>query len=305
MSNITPKDIYRGRKPYKKPLMIILGLFGFLLVSAVAVFFYMGQYVTYSQDGVSLDLPILSSPQPSAETDGGNSSLLEAPAEIVYETPSFDDVVPKTEAGLERIRAVYVPAEKLSAESIDEAASRISSENLSAMILQLKPKSGYFAYLSNVPTVSGYLINGVYDIREKLTELKEKDIWLIAELSVCIDAEMASRNPTIALKDITGKSYKDSEGTWLDPYNRKVREYIVSVIAELSAIGFDEVLLSAVAHPEEESSLIYSQQKSNVADVNTCVKSLALKLSEEAEGLGLVVSARYEGMNGQDLEFFY
>ena len=73
--------------------------------------------------------------------------------------------------------------------------------------------------------------------------IRDRDIYLVAQLSCCTDALMATRCPTAALTTQSGVPYSDSDGTWLDPYNSMTADYLVQLCTELADMGFDELLL--------------------------------------------------------------
>ena len=54
-----PRDIYRGRRKYRVPLTIGLFVLAFLIVSAVALFYILQQFLVYDQTGVRLQLPFM------------------------------------------------------------------------------------------------------------------------------------------------------------------------------------------------------------------------------------------------------
>ena len=56
-----PKDIYRGRRKFRVPLMIGLFILAFLLIGTVGLFYFLQQFLVYDQTGVSLQLPFMAS----------------------------------------------------------------------------------------------------------------------------------------------------------------------------------------------------------------------------------------------------
>ncbi len=283
-----------------------------LIITAILLFYGLQKYAVVTQDGVSLVLPFMDEPVP--EEHSGPDTPTEIPTDIVIETPDFGEVEAQAGEQLSPIRAVFVPADEISGENLSAYADGLEGQGANALVLDMKPESGQLSWVSEVYEASAFGLSGTEDLREPIAALKERSIYLVARLSCCVDEMMASRNTPLALKTPEGDLYSDSAGYWLDPYNRAVREYIISLMKELAAMGFDEILLANVAHPAERESIVYSQDMSAAADVVSCVSNFALKVTEAMEDTGVRVSALLdraslsEGQEppaGQDLEFFY
>ena len=302
---IRPKDVYRGKHRYRMLITVLACILLAILAGAVALFYALQNYIVYGQDGVSLEVPFLSTAAPVQETEKPSGVILDKPVEVVITTPNFEDVDTAAGEELSALKAVYIPWDEIDAEGIEAAAQKAQELEANGLVLQLKPESGLLPYLSTVTITDAYGVNGAWDIRETVTALKEEQgLWLAAELSVCVDEAMATRNSPIALKDTLGNVYSDSKGIWLDPYSRSMREYIISLMTELSDMGFDEIILSNIAHPEDFDKVVYSQSMTQVFDVNTCVSNLAMKLAEAMEAYEIKVSALYGELGGQDVTFF-
>ena len=59
------KEFYSRRRPLRTALKIILITILILVIISVGLFFYLQRYVVYTADGVRLDLPFLSTAEPS------------------------------------------------------------------------------------------------------------------------------------------------------------------------------------------------------------------------------------------------
>ena len=301
---IKPKDIYRGKRRYRTPIAVLVSIFLALLIGAIVLFYSLQKYLTYSQDGVSLELPIFSTGAVE-ETEKPIGTDLVEPVEIVVTTPDFNDIPANFGEGLTALKAIYIPFDKVSEEGISTAVTQAEEYEANALVFQLKPASGYLAYRSTIELADSYGVNGELNMHELLSALKEESgLWMAAEISVCIDDAMSVRNTPLALKNYEGSVYRDTEGSWLDPYNRAVREYITGLMAELSEIGFDEIILTNVAHPADAEAVVYSQTMTSAPDVNSCIYSLATRIMESMEGYEVRISAQYKEQSGQDMGFF-
>jgi hypothetical protein len=236
-------------------------------------------------------------------------------AEIVVESPNFDDV--QTDAGqnLSAVKALYVPADKLDTESITSYSAQMSSVGASALILDMKPESGQLSWKSGGYDATAFGTSGTVDMAETIASLKGQGIYLIAHLSCFADEMMATRNLPIAITDSEGNAYSDSNGNcWLDPYNKSSRQYIIDLIGELDTMGFDEILLSNLEHPAAAAPVTYSQDMTAAMDIVSCISNNALKITQAFDQSDIRISALadnsslrngLEQQTGQKLSFFY
>ena len=154
---------------------------------------------------------------------------------------------------LQHLRAIYVPAEHLYEEKLTEYVGRLNLGK--ALVLEMKPRSGILMWNSNAseavnyglatPTVTTEAMPGLIQMMRE----QKPDIYLVAQISCCLDELYASRCTTVTLRNAYGANYLDTNGTWLDPYNQNLRDYVVEMVRELYDMGFDEVLLKDVSHP--------------------------------------------------------
>jgi hypothetical protein len=119
----------------------------------------------------------------------------------------------------------------------------------------------------------------------------------------------------VALQTADGKSYQDDNGVyWLDPYNRTVRTYLLGLMEELAAMGFDEIILADLYHPVTSTPLTYSIAIQTEPDPVVAVCQMARRLAESMQETGVTVSAlvdrnsllnRNGAATGQDLGIFW
>ena len=117
---------------------------------------------------------------------------------------------------------------------------------------------------------------------EMIQMLKEKDVYLAAEISCCIDELLPTRTTAYCIHTETGLNYTDGLGTWLDPYSLDLRTWIAEMVRELWDLGFDEVVLKDVAHPSlaEAIPLLYSREISTPRSSTAAVCALAAVVAD-------------------------
>lgn len=312
-----PKDIYRGRRKFRVPLTIALFVIAALIVGAVVMFYALQQFLVYDQTGVSLQLPFMQSQTPAADEPSGEPEPTFEPVavQVVYEDPDFSEVDLGGWQELRATKALFVPYEDVTSETkLASAISDASGGDFTGLVLELKDRSGQLAWVSQSETAVNYGTSGAMDYTETLAAIHEAGLTAAAQLSCCADDLMAKRNWLITLQTPSGGAYTDEDGvSWLDPYNRTVRNYIAELMAELTAMGFDEIILADLYHPVSETGFIYSVTLQTEADPVMAVCQMARRLVELEEG-GATVSALIDadslrnGMSsqtGQDIDIFW
>lgn len=284
-------EFYKGRRKKRNyalvPSAIALGV----IMLIVVLFYGMQKYAVITKDGVAVELPILTRGQTTVDSSGNEVKVFEqVETELVYDEPDYSYI--KTTAGddVPEIRAIFVPYTDLTKEKLNEYTARLSRGN--ALVLEMKPRSGNLMWDSQADMALGYGLTVSNDQTAQMpaliAELKEKnkDKYFAAQISCCIDELFASRSTTVTLRraDNNGNVI-DDKGTWLDPYNMNVRNYIVQLAEELYDMGFDEVILADVAHPtfSEPTDLIYTRQLSTASSPKTAVCGFAIYVAKQLE----------------------
>ena len=284
-------EFYKGRRKKRNyalvPSAIALGV----IMLIVVLFYGMQKYAVITKDGVAVELPILTRGQTTVDSSGNEVKVFEqVETELVYDEPDYSYIKATAGDDVPEIRAIFVPYTDLTKEKLNEYTARLSRGN--ALVLEMKPRSGNLMWDSQADMALGYGLTVSNDQTAQMpaliAELKEKnkDKYFAAQISCCIDELFASRSTTVTLRraDNNGNVI-DDKGTWLDPYNMNVRNYIVQLAEELYDMGFDEVILADVAHPtfSEPTDLIYTRQLSTASSPKTAVCGFAIYVAKQLE----------------------
>lgn len=288
------REFYKGSIKRRRWPITLLIIFLTILAIALLIFYGCQKYVVYSPNGVSLELPILAKEKEPTTEDGEPITVDNAP--LVIDQTDYSNLEQNTASQLKEVKAIYVPSEDISKEKIDEYTKRLSQGN--ALTLQLKPASGRLAYKSSVPFATNYDLNGTLDIKEIVAELKSNNIYLVAELSCFVDTLLATRSNTCALLTTAGISYSDDDGGWVNPYSQDLRTYIIDLSNELLSMGFDEILLTNVYHPNVEvTAFSFSDSTSTELSTSSVITSFCLSVTKQING---IVSCAYNANRKAD-----
>ena len=206
-------------------------------------------------------------------------------ATILFDEPDYSAVEAVAGEGLDGVRAIFVPAENVTREKLDEYALRLNAGN--ALMLEMKPRSGVLLWESHTQLSQNYgltLSNETTRAMPDLVKLlKEQQIYLVAQISCCIDESLPARSAAFCIRTELGTNYRDDTGTWLDAYNLELRTYVAEMARELYDMGFDEVVLADVAHPvlPEDVPVIYTRDISTPRSTVTAVCGFAAGVAEQ------------------------
>lgn len=316
MARSNGPEVYRGRRKRLNVLGVVFGALAALILLTVVLFFGLQKYIVFEHDGVRVALP-----GAAAGEDGALPNDETAPEQVnaVLEItdPDYSAVPATAGEGLADMAAVFVPAQDVSMSGVGRYMSVMSSYGANALVLEVKPVSGQLVWASSSPTAAAYSLNGTLDLEAMVAALRQQDedgeLYLVAQLSCCIDGLLAERCPSAALRFATGAAYADSEGAWLDPYSATVSAYLSELCSELAEMGFDELLLKSLSLPITEEAIGFSVELSSTPTPEAAVCGLAVELTNALEGYDIPVSAILDttslrsglaGKSGQNLELF-
>ena len=282
-------EFYRGRRNKRNYAVIPSVVLVFLISALVVTFYAMQKYAVVSKDGVEVILPYLQEEGFVMDEVGKVQKVFDTvDAPLVFDPADYTLVKGNAGRYLEEVRAIFVPAADVNRQKlIHEYAPRLQSGN--ALMLEMKPRSGNLLWNTNASEAVNYGMNVTTEITNDMpniiAELKEQGIYLVAQISCCIDELYASRSTSVTLRTAAGYNYFDVNGTWLDPYNQGVRNYAVQLCRELWALGFDEVVLADVAHPvfAEPVELVYTREMSTPPSTVNAVCGFAVYVAEQLE----------------------
>lgn len=145
-------------------------------------------------------------------------------------------------------KAIYVSADSIATPSkLQGLLDLVDRTELNAMVIDVKAdNSGYVLYASNLDQVNSLGTSSVIisDLDGLLAQLKSKNIYTIARLSVFWDQAVTAAKPDWSLlsKKAPGQPWISGNGTrWSNPYNTEVWDYNIAIAKEVAEKGFDEI----------------------------------------------------------------
>ena len=152
------------------------------------------------------------------------------------------------------VRGVHVTAVLASLPGkLDEYVS-LKKHGLNTIELDVKDEGGEVAFTpAGVPLArkSGAAQN-YYDPRRVADKLHRNGIYLIGRVVVFQDPYLARARPDFAIRRRDGSVWTTDAGlAWVNPYDRRVWDYAVSIAAAAARAGFDEIMLDYIRFPSD------------------------------------------------------
>ncbi len=154
------------------------------------------------------------------------------------------------------VKAIYMSQCVVGTPSFrDKLIALIDETELNSVIIDVKDFSGKIAFPTDNPVLSGAVSDacGARDMKAFIKTLHEKNIYVIARITVFQDPYYTSVHPELAVKKASdGSVWKDHKGlAFIDVGARPFWEYIVELGRESYNIGFDELNFDYVRYPSD------------------------------------------------------
>ena len=233
------------------------------------------------------------------------------------EVPDTPDVVIREpeQTAPAAVRGTLLAAKPLTEEALADAETEFSGKTMAAVMLKDGTGTVYFDSGTAVPgAVSAESGTGA-----ALAALTGRtDLSAAARISCFHDPKAANADVEgMGLKNTGGYIFYDGNNSqWLDPGLAKARNYLLDIIREAAAQGFDEIILTDVSYPTEGklNKIDFSQAEltQNTAEEGRCylleafLREVRQALPEDVT-LSLELPAEtirtgYDGNAGQELK---
>lgn len=271
---------YQGRRNGSSmALKIIVALLAVLLVLGILFVIILGKYVEYTDNGVRLNLPWNQTNEP--DEPGHSDQLI-----IVTEEPT-----PSSEP--DRIGAIGA-LEVTASQVKDGSAARLAAEaEGNAMVVEVKNAYGKLVWQSENERAVALKVNAADNgFAQAVTTLAgEDDLYLVARVCCFRDQALASAGIGGPLMTRGGNVWYDANGLrWVSPASPEVRDYLTALCAELSRMGFDEILLDCAGYPDLGEVGVLATDDRRPEDLSTPVSAFYAQVAEALADSGTILS---------------
>jgi hypothetical protein len=136
---------------------------------------------------------------------------------------------------------------------LDEYAA-LRQHGLNTIELDVKDEGGEIGFVpTGVPLArKAGAVRSYYAPREVASMLHRKGLYLIGRIVVFQDPYLARARPDLAVHRPDGSIWTTSGGlAWVNPYDRRVWDYNISIAAAAAKAGFDEIMLDYTRFPSD------------------------------------------------------
>ena len=230
---------YRNKLRLRRFLIILGIVLLVLFIAGLIGFSYLGRYVVYTEDGAHFSFH---SSTPSAPESVQAAAPVESPvlvtgSSILEESILEDsDSVALSDTEVSGLLVDYVTLNDPTAVS----AVDLSTGAYNTLVLEMR--------------AGGSDIVDTDAVRQLITRAQNAEMQLVAMMSCLDDSTYALAHTNEALAISGGALWLNSAGSyWLDPTQKNVQDYLVSMITKLESMGFQEVILNNYSFPTADS----------------------------------------------------
>ena len=152
------------------------------------------------------------------------------------------------------VRGVHVTGALASLPGKLEEYVGYTRHGLNTIELDIKDEGGEIAFVpSAVPLASSSrAARAYYRPREVARLAHQHGVYLIGRVVSFQDPMLAAARPDLAIRRPDGSVWRTSAGlAWVNPYDRRVWDYVVSVAEVAARAGFDEIMFDYVRFPSD------------------------------------------------------
>lgn len=258
---------YRTRRFFGKLFHFLLAVF---IIAAIALFcwlLWLQRFVVYTPDGVKLDFSL-------SDIMQGQVAVPPEPGidvQIQYGSDEDDQKQEQTTNTL--LKGFYISEEELYSDipSVLEKLKKLPADT--PVLLDVKNYRGYFYYSSSVGSQTyGKVDTAAMD--ELVSWLGSSKLYTIARLPALSDYVYGAENPSAGLPLSSGALYFDENKCyWLDPTDEDTLTYLIQIVRELRAMGFDEVVFTEFRIPDTDKIIFSADKNQAVSDAAQAIVS--------------------------------
>ena len=212
------------------------------------------------------------------------------------------------------IKGIYLSGyHLLIEEKIKPIKEIVNNTVVNTIVLDVKTDNGHLMYDSQIDSVAELKNERIKYDSTTLQELQnELDIYLIGRVVAFQDPIFSRKYIESAIIDSkTNSPYSQNGQYFLDPSDKKSREYVLNIALEACLLGFDEIQFDYIRYPDTSyQGLVYDEVSSfenRTKNINTFLSEATKALHDigclaSADIFGYVLNAKNDNGIGQYLE---
>lgn len=175
--------------------------------------------------------------------------------EVATSTAAALIIEPQKTIAPKYVKGIYLTAYSANRlDWIERLAEKMKNGPINTVVIDIKDYTGYILYDSQLEQLKKLkTINPIMkDIRRILEIFHNAGIYVIARQTVFQDPALARASSSLAIKKNNGYIWYDKSGlAWMDPNNKIVWDYNLSIALEAAELGFDEINFDYMRYPSD------------------------------------------------------
>ncbi|RKZ19509.1 hypothetical protein DRQ50_01925 [bacterium] len=150
------------------------------------------------------------------------------------------------------VRGIYLTAPACATSSVFARVDQFIAAGGNAVVFDAKDIDGGVSFRSGHAMASwgeGRSAPLLPSLTELMKRFKKRDLYVVARLALFLDGELGRHHPELALQSPDGQPWSERGCFWVDPARAEVRDYNLTLAAELAAAGVDEIQFDYVRFP--------------------------------------------------------
>jgi len=212
------------------------------------------------------------------------------------------------------IKGIYLSGyHLLIEEKIKPIKEIVNNTVVNTIVLDVKTDNGHLMYDSQIDSVAELKNERIKYDSTTLQELQnELDIYLVGRVVAFQDPIFSRKYTESAIIDSkTNSPYSQNGQYFLDPSDKKSRDYVLNIALEACLLGFDEIQFDYIRYPDTSyQGLVYDEVSSfenRTKNINSFLSEATKALHDigclaSADIFGYVLNAKNDNGIGQYLE---
>ncbi len=251
---------YRHQRALNRLATVLLVLLLIFLVVWLCWVVWLQRFVVFTSDGATLDFD-----QSAYEVTGKIPVPPKAEQNIsIYYNEGADAI--KTSTEMEQINGYYITSDMFQQDydNVMLQIERLSADT--AVMIDMKGDYGSFYYESTLADAIPSASTNLDQVAALVKKMEERGFYTIARISALRDYNFGLNHVPSGLYMLNRAGlWMDSGAYWLDPTNPTTTGWITSVVLELKAMGFDEVLLEHFRFPNSDKYIFNGDKPAALA----------------------------------------
>lgn len=250
---------YRTRRLLQRLGVIALVLLMTLILGWLCWVVWLERYVVYTREGAVINFELEALSVGQAASPPSNESAIE-----IYYNEGSNAV--DTSTDLAQLRGYYIDKEALSTDLAGCKEKLSSLDANTPIMIDVKNTDGTFNYSTGLMDATLCTSVDVVSVDDFISDINSGKFYTIARISAFRDYYYFINDNSHVSAGLSHSSwgegylYKDEGSYWFNPTNPTALSYIISIIEEVKAMGFDEVVLDDFQFPDTDK-IIFSKDR--------------------------------------------